>query len=262
MQILSLANQKGGCGKTTTAIHLAAALHAAGQRTLLVDLDPQAHATLGLGCHVGPAPSLIEVLRGEVPAEVTLRELRPGLCLLPATLALGEFEEEANVSLEPERALRHALRPLHGTFDFVVIDCPPRADGVLTANAVRAASQVVLVVETGAFALQGAARAHEIFREMLDADGRATPIRVLATMFDHRTRFARDVLVGMHARFGEHMYDTAIRSSVRLREAVASGVPLQWASPRARASTDFAALAAEVLAPSPLAQSVSTPPEL
>jgi chromosome partitioning protein len=246
MQILTLANQKGGCGKTTTAIHLAAALHAAGERTLIIDLDPQAHATLGLGCFVGRSPSLLEVLRGEVPAQSALRQLRPGISLLPATLSLGEFEEEATVALEPERALGHALRPLASSFDYVVIDCPPRADGVLTANAVRAANQVLLIVETGAFALQGAVRAFEIFSGMLESEGSSTPIQVLATMFDRRTRFARDVLIGMHARFGERMYDTAIRSSVKLREAVASGVPLQWTSPRARASSDFAALASEV----------------
>jgi chromosome partitioning protein len=246
MQVLSLANQKGGCGKTTTAIHLAAALHAAGERTLLVDLDPQAHATLGLGHFVGINPSLIDVLRGEVPARSALVTLRPGLTLLPATLALGEFEEEAIVSLNAERALSKALASLGEDFDYVVIDCPPRADGVLTANAVWAATQIMLVVETGAFALQGAVRAYSIFQSMLEAEARATPIQVLATMFDRRTRFARDVLVGMHARFGESMYDTAVRSSVRLREAVASGEPLQWSAPKERAVSDFTALAAEV----------------
>ena len=258
MQILTLANQKGGCGKTTTAIHLAAALHAAGERTLLIDLDPQAHATLGLGCFVGRAPSLVEVMRGEVPALSVLRELRPGLSLLPATLSLGEFEEEATVSLGSERALAAALVPLGDHFDYVVVDCPPRADGILTANAVRAATTVLLIVETGAFALQGALRAHGLFEEIIEREGKGTPIRVLATMFDARTRFAREVLVGMHSRFGESMYDTAIRSSVKLREAVASGAPLQWRSPRARATTDFAALAREVRHALPTSRTVST----
>ncbi len=247
MQIYALANQKGGCGKTTTAIHLAAALHARGQRVLLVDLDPQAHATLGVGCYVGHGPSLVEVLNEEVPAASCLRHLRSGLELLPASLRLAEFEEEAVHALAPERALERALKPLHERFDVAILDCPPRADGVLTANALRAATQVMLVVETGAFALQGALRAREIFEALL-ADSRRTPeLRVLATMFDRRTRFARDVLVAMQARFGARMYDTAIRSSVRLREAVASGTPALWTTPDSPSALDFFALADEVL---------------
>lgn len=246
MQIHALANQKGGCGKTTTAIHLAAALAARGRRTLLVDLDPQAHATLGLGCFVGHGPSLVDVLAGEVPAASALRQLRPGLELLPATLRLAEFEEDAVHALAPERALARALEPLRGRFDVAILDCPPRADGVLTANALRAATHVMLVVETGAFALQGALRAREIFERLLSDSPHPPELRVLATMFDRRTRFARDVLVAMHARFGPAMYDTAIRSSVRLREAVASGTPALWAAPESRSALDFFALADEL----------------
>jgi len=247
MQIHALANQKGGCGKTTTAIHLAAALNARGQRTLLVDLDPQAHATLGVGCFVGHGPSLVDVLNGEVPAASALRHLHPGLELLPASLRLAEFEEDAVHALAPERALEQALLPLRDQFDVAILDCPPRADGVLTANALRAATHVMLVVETGAFALQGALRARDIFEALLEDSVEQPSMRVLATMFDRRTRFARDVLVAMHARFGDAMYDTAIRSSVRLREAVASGTPSLWTAPESRSALDFFALADEVL---------------
>jgi chromosome partitioning protein len=248
MRIYALANQKGGCGKTTTAIHLAAALHARGRRVLLVDLDPQAHATLGVGCYVGHGSSLIEVLQGELPAANVLRHLRAGLELLPASLALAEFEEEAVQGLAPERALEAALVPLADRFDVAVLDCPPRADGVLTANALRAATHVMLVVETGAFALQGALRAREIFETLLADSAQRPELRVLATMFDRRTRFARDVLIAMQARFGGAMYETAIRSSVLLREAVASGTPALWSAPESRPALDFFALADEVLA--------------
>ena len=106
MQIHALANQQGGCGKTTTAIHLAAALHSRDQRVLLIDLDPQAHATLGLGCFVGQRPSALEVLLGEVDLAQATRELRPGFDVLPATLGLGEFEEAAVHALRPERAAK------------------------------------------------------------------------------------------------------------------------------------------------------------
>jgi len=187
------------------------------------------------------------VLNEEVPAASVLRHLRVGLELLPASLRLAEFEEEAVHALAPERALQRALAPLAARFDVAILDCPPRADGVLTANALRAASHVMLVVETGAFALQGALRAREIFELLLADSPRSPELRVLATMFDRRTRFARDVLVAMQARFGEAMYDTAIRSSVRLREAVASGTPVLWSAPGSPSSLDFFALADEVL---------------
>mgnify|MGYP000046819625 CR=1 FL=1 len=247
MRTYALANQKGGCGKTTTAIHLAAALAERGERVLLVDLDPQGHATLGLGCHVGHGPSMAHVLAGEVDAGACLRQVSDRLELLPATLELGDFEEQAVHALSPEQALRRALRPLIGRFDRVVLDCPPRADGVLTANALRAATHLLLVVETGAFALQGALRARAIFAELLGL-GERPAVRVVATMFDRRTRFARDLLVAMHARFGPEMYDTAIRSSVRLREAVACGTPVLFSAPNSASTQDFLALADEVLA--------------
>lgn len=247
MRTYALANQKGGCGKTTTAIHLAAALAQRGERVLLVDLDPQAHATLGLGCHVGHGPSLVQVLAGEVDPETAARPVSQGLDLLPATLELADFEEDSVHALSAERALVRALRPLVGRYDRVVLDCPPRADGVLTANALRAASHLLLVVETGAFALQGALRAREIFDELLGPGG--GPVRrVVATLFDRRTRFSRDLLVAMHARFGPEMYDTAIRTSVRLREAVACGTPVLTSAPTSAPAQDFLALADEVLA--------------
>lgn len=246
MRTYALANQKGGCGKTTTAIHLAAALAVRGERVLLVDLDPQAHATLGVGCHVGRGTSLVDVLFGEAEASAAIRPVAAGLDLLPATLGLAEFEEASVHSLAPEQALTSSLRPLIGRYDRVILDCPPRADGVLTANALRAATHLLLVVETGSFALQGALRARAIFEELLGLGGMPT-LRVLATMFDRRLRFARDLLVAMHARFGPEMYDTAIRTSVSLREAVASGTPVLHSAPRSRSSLDFLALADEVL---------------
>lgn len=249
MQIHALANQKGGCGKTTTAIHLAAALYQRGERVLLVDLDPQAHATLGMGCYVGHGPSVFDVLVEEVSVREARREVRTGFDILPANLALADFEDEAVHALHPEQALSRALEALSDAYDFVILDCPPRADGVLTANALRAATDVVLVVETGAFALQGALRAAAIFDDLLAGEARQPRRRVLATMFDRRTRFARDVLIAMQARFGPAMFDTAIRQSVRLREAVAQGRPVLFDAPRSRAALDFLALADEVLMP-------------
>jgi len=252
MHVLALANQKGGCGKTTTAIHLGGALAKRGERVCLVDLDPQGHATLGLGIAVDGTPSALEVLDGRCSAEAALRGIDvPGggeLALLPATLALSEFEERAATAIWSERALTTALAQLVGRFDRVLIDCPPRADGVLAANAVRAANLLLLVVETGAFSLQGALRAREVFGGLARTMQRRPALRVVATMFDRRTRIAREVLIAMQARFGRALFDTTIRNSVRLREAAAFGLPVQVLDPRSRSAADFDSLASELVA--------------
>jgi len=251
MRVLSLVNQKGGCGKTTTAIQLAAALSLAGKRVLVVDLDPQAHATLGLSAHAESGPSIADVLCDRVTAREALRSAPCGLSLLPASQRLAEFEEESARLLGPERRLREALTDLADRFDFALVDCPARADGVLAANALCASTSALLVIETGAFALQGALRARALFEQIARDQGSRFDLRVVGTLFDRRTRFARELLVALHARFGEAMYDTVVRTSVRLREAAACGRPVFEIAPRSSAADDFHALAAEVLAERP-----------
>jgi chromosome partitioning protein len=246
MRVLSLVNQKGGCGKTTVAINLGAALAARSKRVLVIDIDPQAHATLGLGLDGEDGPSLADVLRGHATPREALRRAPCGLAMIAGSARLAEFEEESATQVEPERVLRHALEELAGGFDFALIDCPARADGVLTANALYASTTAVLVVETGAFALQGALRALALFDDLARAQGSSFDLRVLGTLFDRRTRFARELLVALQSRFGREMYDTVVRTSVRLREAAAAGKPVLATAPRSGAAVDFAALADEV----------------
>lgn len=243
---LAFVNQKGGCGKTTTAVHLAGALARMGQRVLLVDLDPQAHATMALGCAVFDEASMVDVLLEEHSPSDCLRHVSGGICLLPSSPDLAHFEESAERLLGPERRLRDALESVVDDFDWILLDCPPRASGVLCANALTACDQVVLVVETGAFALQGALQALDLIgRHQLERES-SFDLRVLATLFDRRTRFAREVLLALKMRFEEDLYDTVIRTSIRLREAAAIGEPIQVFAPRSRAAADFAALAQEV----------------
>src|SRR5688572_18452001 len=251
MRVLSLVNQKGGCGKTTAAIHLAAALAQAKQRVLVVDLDPQGHATLGLSAHGESGPSIADVLCDRVTAREALRSAPCGLALLPASQRLAEFEEESARMVGPERRLRYALEEIAHRFDFALIDCPARADGVLSANALCASTSALLVIETGAFALQGALRARDLFGQIAEQQGSRFDRRVLGTLFDKRTRFAREMLVALHARFGPEMYDTVVRSSVRLREAAACGRPVFDIAPHCGGAEDFHALAAEVLSDRP-----------
>ncbi len=262
MHVLAFANEKGGCGKTTAAVHLAGALAQAGERTLLVDLDPQAHATLAVGCAAGDEPTLGDVLcRNESPARA-VRTAPGGFHLLPATAELSEFEETAARLIRPEQQLRVALETLAGDHDFALLDCPPRVDGVLCANALAACDTVVLVVESGAFALQGALRASAMLEEVAAERESPFDVRVLATMFDRRLRIGRDLLVATQARFGPALFDAVIHTSVRLREAAAFGLPVQVLDAKCRATRDFAALAEEVREHAHRARRTSTPSEL
>jgi chromosome partitioning protein len=254
MQTLAFVNQKGGCGKTTTAVNLAGALARRGERVLLVDLDPQAHATMALSVAVEEnEPALGDVLLHGVPLGAIVREAPGGIALLPATLELSEFEEQAGRLVHPERILRQALEEVCDDYDWALIDCSPRADGVLTANALRAADVVVLVVELGAFALQGALKALGILREIA-ADGvvgesdAAFELRVVGTLYDPRMRLARELLIGAQARFAGRLFDTVIRHHVRLREAAACGLPVHVLDPNGSAALNFDCLAAEVQA--------------
>lgn len=247
--VYAFVNQKGGCGKTTTAVNLAGALAARGDRVLLIDLDPQAHATLGLGCSPD-RPTVVDVLLGEASIEEAVVPAPGRLTLLPSEPRLAEFEEISGRLIHPEQRLRSALAEAASRgvmFDHVLIDCSPRADGVLCANALFASTCTFLIVETGAFALQGAVQALKVLDEVAENQNRTFDIRVIGTMFDRRTKFARELLVALHARFGEAMFETVIRTSVRLREAPALGVPVQELDPGCRATTDFAALAEEVV---------------
>ena len=248
MEILALVNQKGGCGKTTTAVNLAGALADRGRRVLLVDLDPQAHATMALGQCPEVGDTLAEVLGDDLPAEGVTIKVPGGIDLLPASAALSDFEVAAELRIHPEQLLHRALVSLEGIYDIVVIDCPPRADGILCANALRACTTAVLVIETGAFALQGALKALDILAETANAQDHGFRLRAVATLFDRRTRFARELLVALQARFGPALFDTVVRMSVRLREAAAHGLPIQIHAPASRAAGDFASLATEILA--------------
>ena len=247
MKVLAFVNEKGGCGKTTSSLNLAGALSARGERTLLIDLDPQAHASLGLGCSTEGQPTVADVLLERAPFADALVEAPGGIALLPSCAELAEFEETAARSIAPERVLSRILEHESERFDYVLIDCPPRAAGVLAANALAASDTAVLVVESGAFALQGALKALRILEEVRTLPGRTFDVRVLGTMFDRRTRFARELLVAMHARFGPVMYETVLRTSVRLRESAAAGVPVHTLDPRCSAVLDLDAIAAEIV---------------
>ncbi len=245
--VWAFANQKGGCGKTTTSVHLAGALSQAGRRVLLIDMDPQAHATMALGQSAPPGRTIGDVLMGERTLDDVLLDVDTKVALAPAAGDLARFENTARHRAAPERTLRNALGALRREFDWVLVDCPPRADGILTANAVVASTTVLLVVETGAFSLQGALKARGLFEDMAEALEVPLDLRVVATLFDRGSDFARDVLVAMQARFPGTLFDTAVRECRSLREAAGYGTFVQKLAPESEAAADFRALAEEAL---------------
>jgi chromosome partitioning protein len=260
MHVLALVNQKGGCGKTTTAVNLAGALAERGEKVLLVDLDPQAHATLALGCAIESEPSIVDALRDRVTIQECVQSAPGGFHLAPATELLGTFEEVSARMIAPERVLARALERLEMRYEHVILDCPPRADGILCANALRAADTALLVIECSTFALQGALKAIAVLEDAARNSDQPFALRAVGTMFDRRMRIAREVLIGMQAQLGDVLFETTIRSSVRLREAAAAGVPVQVLDPKSRAASDFRALAEELCdhARARLARSMST----
>lgn len=259
MRTIAVVNQKGGCGKTTTVVNLAGALADDGLRVLVVDLDPQAHATLALGIDADALErNLYDVLAEppESPGGAALGEvLVPAaerLHVAPSGIVLSALEQK----LAAERAegrterLERALARLADSFDVALVDCPPNV-GVLTFNALRAAGEVIVPLETSDFALHGVQKLLETIALLGDRVGHELSVRILPTLYDGRTRFARDTLAEIRARFGDLCFDTVVRQNVKLREAARRGAPIGRLWRAANGSLDHAALALEVAASLP-----------
>jgi chromosome partitioning protein len=225
-RIIALANQKGGVGKTTTAINLGAALGALEQQVLVVDCDPQGNASRGLGCKA-TSPHLYHVLSGESGAAAAVRRTGfPGLSLLPADRELVGMEVELVGQDGWEHRLRVALAPLRRDYDIVLLDCPPSL-GHLTVNALAAADQVLVPLQCEYYALEGIS---ELIATIRRIQGRIHPALelggILLTMYDDRTNLSRDVVAEAREHFQGIVYETVIPRNVRLAEAPSHGVPI------------------------------------
>lgn len=248
MRILSVANQKGGCGKTTTAVNLAACLAAKGQSTLLVDLDPQGHATLAVG--VAPFDheiTMYEVLTGSRPLDAAIRNVAERLDLAPADIRLSAVEQRlAGVDGREYRFQEAIARLDPKRYQFIVVDTPPNI-GLLTFNALIASRELIVPVEGSFLSLHGLAKLIETVEIVVEHTGEPVDVRALATIFDRRTRLAREVLEDIRERFAGRCYHTVIHETVKLREAVGKGRSILGYSPSSIGAEDYMALAGEVL---------------
>jgi chromosome partitioning protein len=248
-QVLAIANQKGGVGKTTTAVSLAAALADRGLRILLIDLDPQANATSGIGLRPAPgALTLYDALVGEVPlAEVIQAAPLPNLSVAPAHIDLAGAEVELVSAFSREQRLRRVLDAVRDRYDIVLIDCPPSL-GLLTVNALTAADGLVVPIQSEYYALEGLGalrRNTELIRTQLNPDLRV--VGFVMTMLDARTRLSQQVVEEVQAHFGELVCATRIPRSVRLAEAPSFGQPITVFDPSSRGALAYRRLAAELL---------------
>jgi chromosome partitioning protein len=251
MKIVAIANQKGGVGKTTTAVNLGAALAELGKRILIVDLDPQANATSSFGLQGVEDISLYEPLLGEASiTEKILPSRREGLFIVPADLDMAGAEVEIARMPNHLTRLAETLKPLYTdqTFDFVFLDCPPSL-GILMSNALAAADELLTPIQCEYFALEGLVKIVRLIEQVLNsgANERLELGGIVMTMFDSRTNLSQQVVADVRKHFGERVYETVIPRSVRLSEAPSFGKSiLEYASsgPAARA---YRALAKEFL---------------
>lgn len=251
-RIIAVANQKGGVGKTTTAVNLGASLAVAGRRVLLVDMDPQSNLTSGVGLkgQASPAGSIYHALVGDSDdlSSFIIKTTIENLSLVPADRNLTGAEIELVSFPDRELRLRRLVRPVAGSFDHVIVDCPPSL-GLLTLNGLVAADAVLITLHCEYYALEGLAELVSTLRRVRASLNRDLDIEgVLLTMYDDRTNLGQQVARDIREFFKEKVFRTVIPRNVRLGEAPSHGLPVILYDVKSRGAEAYLALAREVLA--------------
>lgn len=248
-RIIAVANQKGGVGKTTTAVNLGASLAELGKSVLLIDIDPQGNTTSGLGVNKADVKNCVyDVIINDVPAQDAMLSTQVDrLSLLPATIQLAGAEIELVPTISREVRLRRAVHPLRAMFDYLIIDCPPSL-GLLTVNALTAADSVLIPIQCEYYALEGLSQLLNTIRLVqkhlntsLEVEG------VLLTMLDARTNLGLQVIDDVKKFFRDKVYHTVIPRNVRLSEAPSHGRPVMHYDSKSRGAETYMDLAKEVI---------------
>ena len=248
-QIIAIINQKGGVGKTTTALNLSAALGEQGKEVLLVDLDPQGNATSGLGVEKNEVEYCIyDALLNDVNLEkIIIPDVYTGLDLVPATINLAGAEVELVTAIARENRLKDALGKFRGKYDYIIIDCPPSL-GLLTINSFVAADSLIIPIQTEFYALEGVTK---LLESMKLVKSRLNPsleiFGVVLTMYDARTTLAKQVANEVRSYFGSKVFQTEIPRTVRLSEAPSFGQPITQYEPDGKGARSYTKLAKEVI---------------
>ena len=248
-RIIALVNQKGGVGKSTTAVNLGAALAVEGRKVLVVDCDPQGNTTTGFGIEKRALQrDVYDVLMQQATIDdVAQRTELEHLMLVPATINLAGAEIELVSALSRETRLRQAIAPVASRYDFVLIDCPPSL-GLLTINALTAAEEILIPVQAEYYALEGLSQLTAVVRRVREALNPTLHVSgVLVTMFDGRTRLAMEVLDELEKFFPQQMFKTQIPRNIRLSEAPSYGKPVILFDVKSRGAQAYIALAKELM---------------
>ena len=247
---LAVVNQKGGVGKTTTAVNLATTLAQAGRRVLLLDCDPQGNATSGLGRKEAVEQSIYDALTGGVPlTDIILKDVGvPGLDLAPSSIDLASAEMEMFQELSRETILKKILKPVEKNYQYIFIDGPPSL-GLLTVNILTAADAVLIPVQTEYYALEGIQQLiNSVERVRQHLNPKLAIGMVVLTMHDERINLSRQVVAEVREFFGDIVAKTIIPRNVRLSEAPSFGQPIALYDPKSKGAVAYAELAQEVIA--------------